>query len=123
MLVSDPDGVVDPWWSVQLNSLVGVVIEMGAPPTSDGFTRVVAGRVQGFLPLEGVVDLDAERARLSRALAAATEDFELADRKLSKDSFRERAPAEVVAKEELKRTEAEATIAKLQAQLDELGPA
>ena len=102
---------------------MNLAIELGEPTSTDGFTRVVAGSVQGFLPLEGVVDLDAERARLERGLAGAREDFELADRKLSKESFREKAPPEVVAKEEQKRADAEATIAKLQAQLDELGPA
>ncbi|MDH3606699.1 MAG: valine--tRNA ligase [Acidimicrobiia bacterium] len=123
MVVVDPDSVAEPWWAEQLAALATVSIEPGDAPASEGYTRVVAGPVQGFLPLEGVVDLDAERSRLERALAAAQEDFELADRKLAKDSFRERAPAEVVAKEEQKRADAEATIAKLQAQVDELGPA
>ena len=81
----------------------------------------MAGAVQGFLPLEGVVDLDAERARLERALAGAQEDFAMADKKLSNPKFRDRAPADIVAKEEAKRSAAEATVAKLQAQLDELG--
>ena len=85
------------------------------------FTRIVAGSVQGFIPLEGVVDLDAERARLQRALATAEGDFAAADKKLSNPSFRDRAPAEIVAKEEQKQAEAQATIAKLKAQLDELG--
>jgi valyl-tRNA synthetase len=113
--------VAEPWWERQLESLVAVTAEFGDPPDSDGFTRVVAGAVQGFLPLEGVVDLDAERARVERALAGAQEDFALADKKLSNPNFRDRAPADIVAKEEAKRSEAEATVGKLQAQLDELG--
>ncbi len=122
MLVTDPDSIAESWWPRQLESLVAVATESGQP-TAGRSTRVVAGSLQGFLPLDGVVDLDAERARLERALGAAEEDFELADRKLSNPSFRDRAPAEVVAKDEQKRKEAEATIAKLRAQLDELGPA
>ena len=122
MLVTDPDSIAESWWPRQLESLVAVATESGQP-TAGRYTRVVAGSLQGFLPLDGVVDLDAERARLERALGAAEEDFELADRKLSNPSFRDRAPAEVVTKDEQKRKEAEATIAKLRAQLDELGPA
>jgi valyl-tRNA synthetase len=121
VLIADPESVAEPWWERQLESLVAVTAEFGEAPDEDGFTRVVAGAVQGFLPLEGVVDLDAERARVERALAGAQEDFAMADKKLSNPNFRDRAPADIVAKEEDKRSEAEATVAKLQAQLDELG--
>ncbi len=119
--IADPESVIESWWERQLKSLVAVTAEFGDAPDSDGFTRVVAGPIQGFLPLEGVVDLDAERARLERALAGAEADFAVADKKLSNPSFRDRAPAEIVTKEEAKQAEAEATIAKLRAQLDELG--
>ena len=121
VLIADPGSAAEPWWGRQLESLVAVTAEFGEPPVSDGFTRVVAGDVQGFLPLEGVVDLDAERARLERALANAQEDFAVADKKLANPNFRDRAPADIVAKEKDKRSAAEATIAKLRAQLDELG--
>ncbi len=121
LLIVDPGSVAEPWWERQLQSLVATTTEFGSAPESDGYTRVVAGSVQGFLPLDGVVDLDAEKARLRRALEAAEQDFLLADRKLSNPSFRDRAPANIVAKEEQKRAEAEATVAKLRAQVDELG--
>jgi valyl-tRNA synthetase len=121
VLIADPDLTAEPWWERQLASLVAVTARFRDAPDSDGFTRIVAGSVQGFIPLEGVVDLDAERARLQRALATAEEDFGVADKKLSNSSFRARAPAEIVAKEQQKQAEAEATIAKLRAQLDELG--
>ena len=100
VLIADPESVAEPWWERQLESLVAVTAEFGEAPDADGFTRVVAGAVQGFLPLEGVVDLDAERARLERALAGAQEDFAMADKKLSNPNFRDRAPADIVAKEE-----------------------
>ncbi|NNC92795.1 MAG: valine--tRNA ligase, partial [Acidimicrobiia bacterium] len=121
VLIADPESAAEPWWERQLQSLVAVTARFGAAPDTDGFTRIVAGTVQGFIPLAGVVDLDAERDRLHRALATAEQDFGVADKKLSNPSFRDRAPAEIVAKEEQKRAEAEATLAKLRAQLDELG--
>ncbi len=120
MHIADPESVAEPWWWAQLASLVAVAPELGALESTQGFTRVVAGPVQGFLPLDGVADLDAERNRLERALSAAEEDYALADRKLSNPSFRDRAPAEIVAKEEQKRIEAEATMSKLRSQLAEL---
>jgi valyl-tRNA synthetase len=118
--LADPEGVAEAWWPRQLASLVAVTAEPGEPDTTDGFTRVVAGPVQAFLPLEGVVDLEAERVRLERALAAAEEDFTVADKKLSNPSFLERAPADIVGLQEQKRTEAAATIEKLRSQLAEL---
>ena len=91
------------------------------PPTQTASPASWPAPCRASLPLEGVVDLDAERARLQRALATAEEDFAVADKKLSNPNFRDRAPADIVAKEEQKRAEAEATVAKLRAQLDELG--
>ena len=58
---------------------------------------------------------------MQRALAGAEEDFALADRKLSNPSFRDKAPADIVAGEEQKRSDAEARMEKLRAQLAELG--
>jgi valyl-tRNA synthetase len=121
LTVADPGAIAEPWWSRQLESLVAVTVAYDEPPATDGFTRVVAGPVQGFLPLAGIVDLEAEQARLQRSLAVAEEDFQMADRKLSNPSFRDRAPEDIVAKEEGKRRDAEARAAMLRAQLEELG--
>ncbi|NNF09932.1 MAG: valine--tRNA ligase [Acidimicrobiia bacterium] len=112
---------IEDWWAPQLDSLVAATVHAGKPPSTEGFTRVVAGPVEAFIPLEGVVDLEAETTRLQRALAGAEEDFALADRKLSNPSFRDKAPADIVAGEEQKRSDAEARMEKLRAQLAELG--
>jgi valyl-tRNA synthetase len=61
--------------------------------------RGVAGGVQIAIPLEGLLDLDAERSRLSKDLAKVEKQLQSRGRKLSNQSFLERAPAEVVKKE------------------------
>lgn len=59
-----------------------------------------------LLPLKGVVDFAAERARLNKELETLNRNLEGYARKLSNQSFVERAPANVV--EEEKRRQAEA---------------
>jgi valyl-tRNA synthetase len=48
------------------------------------------------VPLEGLIDRDSERARLTRDLDKTRKEIETLDRKLSNASFVERAPADVV---------------------------
>jgi valyl-tRNA synthetase len=60
------------------------------------------GVVRGLeiaLPLEGLLDFEAERTRLTRELTRLEEDVAARNRKLANDSFVQRAPAEVVEKE------------------------
>jgi valyl-tRNA synthetase len=119
--VHDPDGVAEPWWSEHLTVLTGCAIAYGSPLDGGGVSRVIAGPVQAFIPLGGLVDIDAERERLRRGLADTERELEGSRSKLANPSFRARAPAEVVAREEAKLASAEERVAKLHAQLDELG--
>jgi valyl-tRNA synthetase len=81
---------------------------------------VVAG-VEVGLPLAGLVDLDEERKRLAREIDKKTKELESLDRKLDNAGFLARAPAEVVAKEQLRQAELRDSLAKQQALLDRLG--
>ncbi|MBI2468558.1 MAG: valine--tRNA ligase, partial [Candidatus Rokubacteria bacterium] len=74
-----------------------------------------------YVPLEGVVDLAVERQRLGRELARAEEELGRLEAKLARVEFRERAPAEVVAREEARRAEELARRAKLRDALERLG--
>lgn len=58
------------------------------------------GTLECFVPLEGFVDLQAERQRLEKEIGKADDDIRFLERKLSKVEFRERAPAEIVEREE-----------------------
>jgi valyl-tRNA synthetase len=73
-----------------------------------------------YVPLEGVIDLAAERHRLGRERARAAEELARLEAKLARAEFRERAPAEVVAREEARRSEQAALVATLAAGLQRL---
>ena len=72
---------------------------------------VVRGEVAA-LPLKGVIDLAAERARLAKEMQKADADIARVDAKLDNPNFIARAPEEVVDEEKEKREEADARKAK-----------
>jgi valyl-tRNA synthetase len=74
---------------------------------------LVVGGVEIYLPLAGMVDLDAERARLAKELARIEEGVARSQKLLSNEGFIAKAPAEVVQKEQEK-------MASLQEQADKL---
>ena len=65
----------------------------------------VAGDVQIFVPLKGMVDLAEEEKRLSKEIAKLDKEIELFTKKLENPSFVDRAPADIVAKEKAKLAE------------------
>jgi valyl-tRNA synthetase len=65
------------------------------------------------LPLEGVVDLPAEAARLSKEIGKLEAEITKMDLKLGNAQFIERAPEEVVEELRERREEAGASAAKL----------
>jgi valyl-tRNA synthetase len=66
---------------------------------------VVRGDVAA-LPLKGVIDLAAERARLAKEMAKCEADIARVDAKLGNHNFVARAPEDVVEEEKEKREEA-----------------
>ncbi len=120
--LDDPEGLATGWWEAQLAALAQAeVLSHAPPPELAGHTRIPAGKVAAFVPLAGVVDVESERPRLEKALAETEKLLAASAKKLANESFRERAPAEVVAKEEAKRDEFTARVEKLRTQLAELG--
>jgi valyl-tRNA synthetase len=108
---------LEPWASSILSDLATCRVEAVDAPPDHGHTRLVAGRLEGFVPLDGLVDLAAERARLEKAVASAEAEAARAGAKLGNADFVSRAPAEVVEKERGKLAEAEELVARLRAQL------
>ena len=72
------------------------------------------------LPLAGVIDLAAERARLAKEMAKCDADIARVDAKLSNPNFAARAPEEVVEEEKEKREEAHARKGKIAEALERL---
>ena len=67
-----------------------------------GVATAVVGSNRIFVPLEGLVDIASEKARLEKELAKVSKDLEQSSRKLSNRDFRDKAAPEVIAKEEAK---------------------
>lgn len=68
--------------------------------SGDGGIFRTTGRVQLYVPLGGMIDLDAERTRLSAQLTEAQGEVRRLEGKLGNDQFRSKAPPEIVAREE-----------------------
>jgi valyl-tRNA synthetase len=86
-----------------------------APPK--GSAQIVLGEATAALPLAGVIDMGAERARLVREIDKAKAEIKKVDAKLANESFIAKAPPEVVEENRERRVAFEATLLKLQAAL------
>ena len=83
--------------------------------------RGVAGGVQIAIPLEGTIDLEAERARVRKQLDKIVKQIEGQAHKLGNESFLQRAPAEVIEKQRRQHGEATEMRDKLERLLTRLG--
>jgi len=97
-----------------------IVDGAGAAPREEAVAVILQG-AEVVLPLAGLLDVEAERARLRGQAAQAETEVERLAAKLANEQFRSRAPQEVVAKEEGKLAAARARLAGLQARLQQLG--
>jgi len=73
---------------------------LGAGERLRGAATTVVDGVQVFVPLAGLVDLDAEAKRLGREIGKVDAELAGVTRKLADVRFRERAPEEVVEEQE-----------------------
>jgi valyl-tRNA synthetase len=82
-----------------------------------GAAQGVVGEATLVLPLSGVIDLAAERARLGREIAKQQDELRRLDQKLGNPAFVSRAAEDVVEETRQKRAAAEAAAARLEAAL------
>ncbi len=92
-----------------------------APPQGVALGRVVLDSVELFVPLEGLVDLDAERARVRRELQAAQAELRRAEGKLGNSRFVANAAPQVVQAERDKLQRWQQVVGVLDGQLRLLG--
>ncbi|OKL43591.1 valine--tRNA ligase [Pseudovibrio exalbescens] len=95
-----------------------------ADETPKGSAQIVVGEATVCLPLAGVIDLDAEKARLEKELGKIDGDLTKITKKLENPKFVEKAPAEVVAGEKervVELTERKAKTSEALARLAALG--
>ena len=92
-----------------------------SPFDGSGAAQVVVGGRTYALPLEGVIDLDAERGRLTKAVAAAEKERDGLAGRLSNPNFTERAKPEAVEKARADHAEKSAEAERYRAALERLG--
>jgi valyl-tRNA synthetase len=101
----------------RLARLSGIAFEVRAP---EGAVQILVRGEVAALPLKGVIDLAAERARLEKEIAKADADIKRVDAKLGNADFMARAPEEVVDEQRERREEAELRREKLAQALERL---
>ena len=87
------------------------------PPAA---ATALLGNLRLLVPMKGVIDVDAERARLEKQQDKLTADLGRTRAKLDNEKFVRNAPADVVTKERQRAAEFERTIAQLGEQLEKL---
>ncbi|MEE1877431.1 valine--tRNA ligase [Altererythrobacter litoralis] len=95
-------------------------VTLGEAPPGPAM-QVTAGDDVFIVPLEGVIDIDAEKARLQKALDASAKEAKSLEGRLSNPSFIERAKAEAVEKARADHAHHNAEVERLQAALARLG--
>ena len=86
-----------------------------------GAAQIMVLGFEGFLPLDGVIDLDAEKARLTKAIAAVEKERDALAVRLGNASFVERAKPEAVEKARADHAEKAADAERFAAALARLG--
>ncbi|GAA3959234.1 valine--tRNA ligase [Allohahella marinimesophila] len=80
----------------------------------------LVGQLEILIPLEGIIDMAAEQRRLSKELERLEQERKRLQGKLGNPAFADKAPAEVVAKEQAKLDDVNLRFAAIQAQLQRM---
>ncbi|MGI9248759.1 MAG: valine--tRNA ligase [Woeseiaceae bacterium] len=96
---------------------VTVLADGEQPPAA---ATALLGDLRLLVPMKGIIDVDAERARLEKRMDKARTDLARTTGKLGNEKFVNNAPAEVVTQERERAEEFEKTIAQLTEQLEKL---
>lgn len=96
-------------------------VDLAEGDASGGAAQVVIDEATYVLPLEGVIDLAAERARLGKAIAAAEKERDALAKRLDNPSFVERAKPEAVDKAKADHADKATEAERLSAALARLG--
>jgi valyl-tRNA synthetase len=89
-------------------------------PRPDRAKILVLKRAEVFLPLAGMIDIEAERERLAREIEESRAEIARLERKLGQSEFLTKAPAHVIAREQEKLNKHGDKLSRLQQRLAEL---
>ena len=107
-------------WSEFIKRMAKISDVSRAPAHQQSAVQIVVRGEVVELPLAGVIDLAAERARLAKEMAKCDADIARVDAKLGNPNFVARAPEDVVEEEKEKRDEAQARKSKIAEALERL---
>jgi valyl-tRNA synthetase len=82
-------------------------------------SAVISG-AEIFVPLEGLIDVEAEKARLEKELTNLKNQLDRISKKLANQDFLKNAPGEIVEKEKSKKADIEDRVEKLNSNLEQL---
>ncbi len=107
-------------WAEFIKRLARVSEISSAAAAPQGSLQLLVRGEVAALPLIGVIDIAAERARLSKEMAKAVSDIARVDAKLNNEKFVANAPEEIVEEEKEKRAEAASRKEKITEALERL---
>jgi valyl-tRNA synthetase len=96
----------------RIDTITWLASEMKAPESAIAFV----GDLRLLIPLAGLIDKDAELKRLSKEIDKLRKELEKSTTKLNNPQFMERAPADIVAKEQQRIAEMTASLQQLETQ-------
>jgi valyl-tRNA synthetase len=96
-------------------------LHLGEDAPAGPVMQVAAGEDAFVIPLEGIVDIEVEKARLTKAMEASQKEFGSLDKRLSNPSFVEKAKPEAVEKAKADAAFHASEIDRLRAALARLG--
>jgi len=105
---------------INLGKLSKLNVENKDSQAQNAATAIV-GDIKVSIPLEGIIDLDAEKRKTEKELEAQRKAFENLSKRLNNKNFTDKAPKDVVAKEKERLLDFETKITKLEDVLSALG--
>jgi valyl-tRNA synthetase len=108
-------------YQAEIDRLARLDYSVVADAAPAGSVTFVLGEAIVAIPLAGVMDIGAEKARLSKEIARCTKEIETVSRKLDNPGFVAKAPAEVIDEQRERRAAYEAEKQKYEAALTRLG--
>jgi len=95
-------------------------LQPGNAETTDDMAMALVGNTRVLIPLDDVIDREAELSRLSRESEKIEKDITKTRKKLENPSFVEKAPADIVAKEKVRLVDLETAHSSLKEQIDRI---
>jgi valyl-tRNA synthetase len=110
-------------WDETIKRLARLSAISFAPEAPEKSAQMIVRKTLAALPLQGIVDLEAEKIRLAKEIAKLKDDVDRIEAKLRNADFVARAPEEVVEENRERQEDALSRMEKLAAALAKLGGA